>query len=147
MKLKTFFLMLLCIAFSACQTGPVTQARIDAAPSVWNDTWETVDARKCNKEFGLKLGTPAFGECMLKLSASRSSNFQAINPLTQQLLQQGQWQTYDGKSLNAVPSTSGGGGYLRSQSVSGQMRYCSYDKMGATVIVTIARHEICPLTN
>ena len=129
---------------AACQTGPVTQARIDAPASFWNDTFETRDARKCNKEFGLDLGTPAFGECMRNLSADRS---QALRSLSQRLRQQGQWQTYDGTPVNSAPATTSTGGYLKSQSVSGQMRYCSYNQMGSTVIVTIARHQICPLTN
>ena len=144
---KILFSIFAVFLLAACQAGPVTQARIDAPASFWNDTYETTDARKCNKEFGLKLGTPAFGECMRNLSADRTQAFKALQPLRQQLMQQGQWQTYDGTPVNSAPATTSTGGFLKSQSTSGQMRYCSYNQMGSTVIVTIARHQICPLTN
>ena len=144
---KILFSIFAVFLLAACQTGPVTQARIDAPASFWNDTYETTDARKCNKEFGLKLGTPAFGECMRNLSADRTQAFKALQPLRQQLIQQCQWQTYDGTPVNSAPATTSTGGFLKSQSTSGQMRYCSYNQMGSTVIVTIARHQICPLTN
>ncbi len=147
MKASTLSILMACFVFSACQTGPVTQARIEAAPNFWADTWETIDARKCNKEFGLRLGTPEFGDCMLKLNANRTASFNSINQ-TQQLLQQNsQWKSYGGTSSTSVPSTLSNGGQLQGTTVSGQMRYCTYNNMGQTVIVTISRFETCPYTN
>jgi hypothetical protein len=146
MKLKQFtFASLVLLSVSGCQTGPVTQAQIDSTPS-WTDNSYVTEARRCTKEFGFQLGTPAFGECMRALEQDRMNRAAAIGQLRESLINQGVIPSY-GSQQPASTGTFSGTGYLKGQTTSGQVRSCSYNQMGQTVVVSIPITDICPLNN
>ena len=151
---KSLFPILIACLLTSCQTSKSARVELTNTANPWEICVAAGDNRpfaKGRKAAGMALVRERGYECDWQAVGAHWQEFQRNNLAGMQnaleMMKQSQWQTYDGTPVNAAPDTTSTGGYLKSQSTSGQMRYCSYNQMGSTVIVTIARHEICPLTN
>lgn len=158
MRLLPFLIIIVCIGLSGCRAKTLQEEKMSMTymnpvelcvqTSVKGDSftgWQTnraAAARQLINQRGIECDWAAVEMLKQQKRAAAMAN----TPYIMQLLEQGQWKTYDGQPLNAAP-TPQSGGFLRSSTVSGQMRYCNYNKMGSTVVITIKKHQICPLTN
>lgn len=152
---KILMVVLGSLLLAGCQTGPITQAQINARPNVWTDTPALAEARRCQKEFGYTYGTPEYGNCLRQLEADRMNRAMATMPYTMQLLQAGQPRVVGsqsgGYSNSGVQSNGAivtqGAGYLTGQRMSGQWRYCDYQKLAQVTTVRIPSTQLCPQIN
>ncbi len=135
-KLYIFKLVILSITMifmlQSCKSLP---------PLMLEDKW----AQDCTRDYGLKKGTIAYGNCINNFRQQNQRDVNAImnmrNPYLNNFLNQGQWQTPNYNN-NVTPNVNRG--RLTNQVISGQNRLCYYNSLGATSVVTVRKHQICP---
>ena len=82
---------------------------------------------------------------MRALEQDRLNRAAAIGQLRESLINQGVLPSYG--TQQPTTGTFSGTGFLKSQSTKGQVRYCNYNQMGQTVVVSIPLTQMCPLKN
>ena len=131
MKLIIATLTLIFI-LQSCQSLP---------PLMLEDKW----AQDCSRDYGLKKGTVAYGNCINNFRTQNQNRVNQIlnmnNPYLNNYLNQGKWRT-----LNNNPSVSSNvnKGRLTNQVISGQNRLCYYNSLGSANVITVKKHQICP---
>ena len=86
--------------------------------------------------FGYPQGSPAYAQCVQQQYAAKQANFQSSMARLGQV----------GQQMSAQPAGGGATAFLRSQTVSGTSRICSYDRMGSPYVITIGAVDICPIS-
>ncbi len=124
-------LLILIFVLQSCDSLP---------PLMLEDKW----AQNCSRDYGLKKGTVAYGDCVNNFRIQNQKNIQQMmnnNQLINNLLNQGQRRTLNNNTYVA-PGVNRG--RLTNQIISGQNRICYYSLLGSTSVVTVQKHEICP---
>lgn len=119
----------------------ILQSCLSLPPLMLEDKW----AQDCTRDYGFKKGTIAYGNCINNFRQQNQRDVNAImnmrNPYLNNFLNQGQWQTPNNNN-NVTPNVNRG--RLTNQVISGQNRLCYYNSLGATSVVTVGKHQICP---
>ena len=118
----------------------VLQSCQSLPPLMLEDKW----AQDCTRDYGFKKGTIAYGNCINNFRQKNQRDVNAImnmnNPYLNNFLNQGRWQTPNNNSV--TPNVNKG--RLINQVISGQNRLCYYNSLGATSVITVRKHQICP---
>ena len=146
--MKYILLMVSSLVLMSCNanTKQLNAFNLNQTPNSWEDSAQLVDGRRCQNEFNFTYGTEAFSNCVLQLSIARQqAASQSLNNLSNQLLQQGSWQSP--VIPNNVPSTPTIRGMLYDQSITNQTRICYYNAGGKISTLAVLSNQNCPLTN
>ena len=87
----------------------------------------------------------AYGNCINNFRQQNNQRLNQLmnmnNPYLNNLLNQGRWQTPN-NNTSVTPNMNKG--RLTNQVISGQNRLCYYNSLGATSVITVRKHQICP---